>query len=47
MKKTVRLNFLVSPEEEKIIKERAQEYGFVSMSEFIRFITLKGKLIIK
>lgn len=37
----------VSKEEKEQITQRAKENGFASISEFIRIMTLKGKLEIK
>lgn len=42
--KTERINLLVTEDEKKSIQDKQMKYGFVSLSEYIRFMSINGHI---
>lgn len=45
--KTERINLLVTEDEKKSIQDKQTKYGFVSLSEYIRFMSINGEIEVK
>jgi len=46
-KKDVLVNFLISKDDKKKMEDKAKEYNFVSLSEYIRFVGLNSEIEVK
>lgn len=43
----LRINFWVSEKEKDSIKQKTEQYQFISMSEYLRFVALNSEINIK
>ena len=46
-KDKTRLNFWISKNEKKTIEEKAKQYNFISVSEYLRFVALNSEIKVK
>lgn len=44
--KSIRINFLVNPDERMVIEKKARDYNFQSISEYMRFVALNSDITV-